>query len=70
MTNVEKMRRYIERTGAKLPAAYQMSMSEMMELHRMADKTPIDALCLAFEYGQAKGFRDYSNRENARHAKA
>ena len=57
MTAVEKIRRYIERTGVKFPAAYQMSVTEMLELRRMADKAPIDALCLAFKYGQAKGAR-------------
>lgn len=67
MTNVEKMRRYIKRTGAKLPAAYGLSMGELDALRGMSI---FDALSLAFEYGQAKGFRYFSNRENARHAKA
>lgn len=62
MTTVEKIRRYIERTGVKFPAAYQMSVAEMLELRRMADKTPIDAVCLAFMYGQAKGER-YARKE-------
>lgn len=63
MTDVEKIRRYIERTGVKFPAAYQMSVAEMLELRRMADTAPIDALCLAFEYGQAKGARAARNRK-------
>lgn len=59
MTGVEKMRRYIERTGAKFPTSYSMSMSELDALREME---LFEALLLAFEYGQAKGFR-YSQME-------
>lgn len=59
MTGVEKMRRYIERTGAKFPTSYGMSMSELDALREME---LLEALVLAFEYGQAKGFR-YSQSE-------
>lgn len=63
MTTVEKIRRYIERTGEKIPAAYQMNITEMLELRHMADKTPADAVCLAFEYGQAEGARAARSRK-------
>ena len=62
MTIQEKMHRYIERTGRKFPAAYHMSTPEMMDLYAMAVKASMDALCLAFEYGRAKGVRAAQNR--------
>lgn len=60
MTDVNKMRRYIERTGVKFPSAYHLSMGEVTALR---DINIYDALCLAFEYGRAKGFR-YSAKVN------
>lgn len=49
MTDIDKMRRYIERTGEKFPSTYHLSMGEL------------EAQALAFEYGRAKGFR-YSRK--------
>ena len=63
MTCLEKMRRYIELTGVTYSDStpYQMYIAEMMDLRAMAKKTPMDALCLAFEYGRAKGVRAAKN---------
>lgn len=36
---------------------YQMNMREMLDLAHTAAETPIDVVCLAFEYGKAKGYR-------------
>ena len=58
MNNVEKIRRYIERTGEKFPSAYHLSMGELEALKGMGK---LEALALAFEYGRAKGFR-YSKK--------
>lgn len=59
MTNIEKMRRYIELTGVTYSQStpYQMNMGEMMDLRALAETAPMDALCLAFDYGRAKGER-------------
>lgn len=59
MTNVEKMRRYIELTGVTYSQStpYQMNMEEMMDLRALAQTAPMDALVLAFDYGRAKGER-------------
>lgn len=62
MTNREKIRRYIERTGENFPEPYSMRVLEMLELRNMAVETPADAVILAFEYGRAKGFR-YSRKK-------
>ena len=63
MTCLEKMRRYIELTGVTYSDStpYQMNIAEMMDLRAMAKKTPMDALCLAFEYGRAKGEKKKKN---------
>lgn len=57
MTKIEKMRRYIERTGVKysLASPYNMTFGEMLELRHMEDIGV--ALGLAFDYGRAKGER-------------
>ena len=58
MTDIDKMRRYIERTGEKFPSAYHLSMGELDSLKELGR---LEALALAFEYGRAKGFR-YSKK--------
>lgn len=58
MTGIEKMCRYIERTGVKFPVAYGMDIGELDSLRKMGI---FEALVLAFEYGRAKGFR-YSRK--------
>lgn len=58
MTTVEKIRRYIERTGENFPSAYHLSMGELEALKEIGK---MEALALAFEYGRAKGFR-YSRK--------
>ncbi|WP_297197484.1 hypothetical protein [uncultured Flavonifractor sp.] len=64
MTCLEKMRRYIELTGVTYSDStpYQMNIAEMMDLRALAEQAPMDALCLAFEYGRAKGVRATKNR--------
>ena len=63
MTCLEKMRRYIELTGVTYSDStpYQMNIAEMLELRALAEQAPMDALCLAFEYGRAKGVRAAKN---------
>ena len=63
MTCLEKMRRYIELTRVTYSDStpYQMNIAEMLELRALVEKTPMDALCLAFEYGRAKGVRAAKN---------
>lgn len=58
MTDADKMRRYIERTGEKFPSTYHLSMGELEAIKGMGR---LEALVLAFEYGRAKGFR-YSQK--------
>ncbi len=56
---IEKIRAYIRRTGIKydFSTPYQMSLSETLELARMSKEDASGAICLAFEYGRAKGER-------------
>ncbi len=64
MTEIEKMRRYIENTRMdhERSAAYTMRLNEMIELARLSNESAIDAICIAFEYGKAKGERHASKR--------
>lgn len=55
MTEMEKMKRYIELTNATISDRYEIGLLEVSELNRAKDW--IDAIYLAFLYGRAKGYR-------------
>ena len=55
MSEIEKMKRYIERTNANISDRYEIELLEVRELTRKPDKA--DAVYLAFLYGRAKGYR-------------
>lgn len=57
MTEIERINRYIERTGAtyKDTSPYHMKIGEAFALARASDN--VRAVSLAFEYGRAKGYR-------------
>lgn len=66
MSKIERMQKYIQRTGmdAKMVHRYSMSASETTELLEQTIKSDgnevgnaLDNLVLAFEYGMAKGYR-------------
>lgn len=57
MTEIEKIQSYIAQpTSGKFPldTRYQMGFLEARALSCM---NPMDAVCLAFDYGRAKGYR-------------
>lgn len=56
---LEAMRKYVERTNFHNDR-YDILCTDVGALMRMAAISPqhrLDAICLAFEYGQAKGYR-------------
>ena len=62
MSEIEKMQMYIERTkmDIKNPLQYAMNMRQAFELAGMAktdSSLSIEAISMAFNYGQAKGYR-------------
>lgn len=62
MSEIEKMKRYIERTkmNDRLDSLYRMNLAEAFELAVQADTSSdlsFNAICLAFNYGKAKGYR-------------
>lgn len=59
MSAIEKIKRYIERTHIKpsTKIRYQMHMDEMLALKAVAHERGIDSIVLAFEFGEAKGYR-------------
>lgn len=61
MSEIERIRRYIEREKLSEGSRYSMSMVEGLELSRLAyeDKDlPVGIIVLAFNYGRAKGRRE------------
>ncbi len=57
MSEIEKIQRYIDRTKMDKSRRYQMNITEMFELADAALVTPVDIICVAFDYGRAKGYR-------------
>lgn len=58
MSEIEKMKRYIERSkNFPTGTPYQMNLLEAFVLADMSAENATDAVCLAFEYGRAKGYR-------------
>lgn len=60
MSEIEKMKRYIERTKMDKSDRFCLYWPETMELARTAVQTKDDAIrviALAFNYGKAKGYR-------------
>lgn len=56
MNEIEKIKRYIERTRMARPnLRYDMSMSELRALADMDGYS--EPVVLAFQYGRAKGYR-------------
>ena len=59
MSKIEKMEKYIEKTNLTPEAInrYCMHWAEMDALYNKMRQDTFGALCLAFDYGQAKGYR-------------
>lgn len=59
MSEIEKMKRYIERTPMKKADNYCLVYGEVAELAGAAKETDalFDIIALAFDYGRAKGYR-------------
>ncbi len=56
MSGIEKMQRYIKNTGF-YNVHYSLFVSEIVSLSELSKKDLFKSICLAFEYGQAKGYR-------------
>ena len=59
MSKIDEINRYIELTRVKYDdnPAYNLLMQDGMELAALAKKDCLSAICLAFDYGRAKGER-------------
>lgn len=59
MSEIEKMKRYIERTKMKDTGTgvYKMNLCEAFALAHEANEPIVDMIALAFNYGKAKGYR-------------
>ena len=62
MNTIEQISSYVERT--KVKDGYSLSFGEIQALFYMAKDDPVDALVLAFEFGEAKRER-YTRRARA-----
>ena len=68
MSEIEKMKRYIERTRMKRADNYVMVYPEARELFRKAENEAdslFDVISLAFDYGRAKGYRAAKSERGA-----
>lgn len=55
MSEIEKMKRYIERTKIAAPTNYELGVLEANAIKNAEDA--LDAVYMAFLYGRAKGYR-------------
>lgn len=65
MSEIEKIKRYIEQAGLpySLSVRYDCYPQELIEM--LAETRPFEAMALAFSYGRAKGYR--AAKAEARH---
>lgn len=56
MNEIEKIRAYIARNPIPRPDLDELSFTEAAELSHALDMTFTGALCLAYDYGRAKGY--------------
>lgn len=59
MSEIEKIQRYIDRTGivTKIGSAYGMRPRELSAIYEIARRNEFRAMALIFTFGQAKGYR-------------
>lgn len=57
MSEIEKIQRYIELTNVPEDVRYQICIAEVLDLRMLAEEFPVRSVCLAFDYGRAKGYR-------------
>lgn len=60
MSEIKKIRRYVEREKISQNHRYNMNMIEGLELSKAAYESkdlPLGIIVLAFNYGRAKGYR-------------
>lgn len=59
MSDIERMKRYIRRTkiDPKSRDLYTLRLSDIAALHDMPRFGLCDVICMAFDYGMAKGYR-------------
>lgn len=57
MSEQERMQQYVQRAKIKNYQRYCMRFNELKALRELSESDICGALCLAFEYGAAKGYR-------------
>lgn len=57
MNGLQTIQAYISHTGMKNADAYCMRVDELRTLYALSEQEPYTAFCLAFAFGQAKGYR-------------
>lgn len=54
---IKKMEKYVRLTPDRIPSTYSMTYLEYNSVKALMCEDPFKDITLAFEYGQAKGFR-------------
>ena len=57
MDTIQTIVAYIRREKIRNIRYYQMNLHELMELKELGYTCPQEALCIAYDYGRAKGYR-------------
>lgn len=59
MSDIERIRNYVDKTNSQMKnrSAYDMRIGEIMALYDARESGWYNVLCLAFNFGMAKGYR-------------
>lgn len=57
MTEIERIQSYIKKTKTT-NSRYSLCFSETRAIRDVASKDLLEAICTAFDYGRAKGYRE------------
>ncbi len=55
MSEIEKIKRYIDKHGVSRNSRYDASFKEVLAIAKEMD--PVNAVSFAFDYGRAKGYQ-------------
>ena len=57
MSGIERIKKYVDKTGMAVRSCYELYTDEITAIYEMSKYDPCGAICIAFKFGKAKGYR-------------